>query len=145
MRHRPGSTLGQHYWGQVGLSISSLALPQDHSRMPNYRQSICFKYVRPLFTQMCQFSGTVLQARQNKTLRNKQELIWAAIFSIHVLDWRELKSVSALSKLSWPLLHKCSPSLHLDDLYCPVQSLEGEQSMVLAFYAGAQSAHVSQI
>ncbi len=41
------------------------------------------------------------------------------------------------------MLHKYSPSLHLDDLHCPVKSLEGEQSAVLAFYAGAQDAHVN--
>ncbi len=38
------------------------------------------------------------------------------------------------------------PALKLDyDLYNPVKSLEGEQSAILAFYAGAQNAHVSQI
>ncbi len=53
------------------------------------------KQIRPLLTQMCQFSGTVLQARQKKTLRNKQKSTWAAIFFFHVLNWRELKSVRA--------------------------------------------------
>ncbi len=34
---------------------------------------------------MCQFSGTVLQARQKENIRKKQKLAWAAIFFIHVL------------------------------------------------------------
>ncbi len=33
----------------------------------------------------------------------------------------------------------------MGDLFSPVKSLEGEQSAVLACYAGAQDAHVGQI
>ncbi len=39
---------------------------------------------------------------------------------------------------------KCSPPLHLGDLYYPVKSLEDEQLTVLSFYAGEQNAHVGQ-
>ncbi len=88
---------------------------------------------------MCQFSGTVLQARQ-KSIRKQ-----AKINFIRVLNWRELKSVRVASNFIWHLLHKYSPSLHLGDLQSPVKLLEDEQSVVLAFYAGAQNAHVGQI
>ncbi len=43
------------------------------------------------------------------------------------------------------MLNKYSPSLYLGDLQSPVKSLEGEQSAIVAFYAGAQNAHVGQI
>ncbi len=85
---------------------------------------------------MCQFSGTDLQARQ-KSIKKQTEIIWAAIFFIYILNWRESKSVWAVSKSTWHLLHKYSPSLHLGDLLSQVKSLEGEQSAVLAFYAPA--------
>ncbi len=68
----------------------------------------------------------------------KQISTWTAIFFIRVLNWRELKSIRAASKVTWHLLHKYSPSLHLGDLYNPFKSLEGEQSAVLAFYVRAQ-------
>ncbi len=86
-----------------------------------------------------------MQARQKKNIKKQKKLTWAAIFFIHVLNWRELKSVGAVSKFTWPLFHKRSPSLHLGDLLSPFKSLEGEQYAVLAFYAGAQNAHVGQI
>ncbi len=80
-----------------------------------------------------------------KAPRSKLTSSRAAIFFIHVLNRRELKSFRATSQFIWPLIHKYSPSLHLDDLNSPVKSLEGEKSTVLAFYAGAQNAHVGQI
>ncbi len=64
----------------------------------------------PIFRQF------ILQARQKKNIKKQKKLTWAAIFFIHVLNWRELKSVRAVSKFTWPLFHKCSPSLHLGDL-----------------------------
>ncbi len=64
---------------------------------------------------MCQFSGTILQARQKKSIKKQKKLTWATILFSHVLNWRELKSVRAVSKFNWPLLHKYSPSLHLGE------------------------------
>ncbi len=64
---------------------------------------------------------------------------------MHVLNWRELKSVTAASKVTWQLLYKYSPSLHFGDLQSPAKSLEGEQSTVLAFYTGVQHAHVGVV
>ncbi len=55
-----------------------------------------------------------------KALRNKQKSTWAASFFIHVLNWREWKSVRAVQPVS-PLC----------DLSSPVKSLEYEQSVVL--------------
>ncbi len=42
------------------------------------------------------------------------------------------------------MLHKYSPPLYLSDLYSQVKSVEGEQSAILAFNAGAQNAHVGR-
>ncbi len=68
------------------------------------------------------------------------------ILSGHFLhSYFELKYVRAVSKFTWHLLYKYSPSLHLGDLLNPVESLEGEKSAALAFYAGAQNVHVGQI
>ncbi len=60
-------------------------------------------------------------------------------FLIRVLNCRELKSVGAVSKVTWHLIHKYRPSLHLDDLACPFKSMEGEQSAVLAFDKGGSN------
>ncbi len=127
----------------------------DHPRPPpptrlglrGQRYRVLFsKNVRPLLTQRCQIPGIVLQARQKKiTLKNKQKLTWAAIFFIHVLKWPELKSVRAVSKFTWSLILQCSPFLHLGDLFSHGKSLEGEQLVGLAFYAGAQNAQIGQI
>ncbi len=64
---------------------------------------------------------------------------------IRVLNLREFKSVKTVSNFTWHLLYKYSPSLHLGDLLNLVKSREGEQSAILAFYVGAQNAHVGQI
>ncbi len=61
------------------------------------------------------------------------------------VNWRKTKSVWAVSKIIWHMLQLYGPSLHLGDLLSPVKSLEGEQSAVLEFYAGALNAHVGQI
>ncbi len=47
-----------------------------------------------------------------------------------------------MSKVIWQFLHQCSPSRRLGDLRSQFKSLEGEQSVDLAYYAGAQNAHV---
>ncbi len=60
---------------------------------------------------MCQFTGTILQARQEKNIKKQNKLTLAAIFFIQVLKWRELKSVRAVSKFTSPLFHKYSPSI----------------------------------
>ncbi len=56
------------------------------------------------------------------------------------LTWIEI----SLGSVTWHFLHEYNPSLHLGDLWSQVKSLEGEQSAVLAFYAGVQNAHVGQ-
>ncbi len=91
-------------------------------------------------TLLTPFSGTDLQARQ-KGIKKQAEIILSGHFFIHVLNLREFKSVRVVSKFTWPLLNKCSACLHLGDSLSPVKSMEGEQSAVLAFYAGAQDAH----
>ncbi len=40
------------------------------------------------------------------------------------------------------LLRFCSPSLHLNDSFSPSKPLGNAQSAVLAFFVGAQNAHV---
>ncbi len=60
-------------------------------------------------------SFTVLQAKQ-ESVKKQAEINIAAIFFICFLNWREMKLVRAASKVTWHLLHKYSPSLHLGDL-----------------------------
>ncbi len=55
--------------------------------------------------------------RDWKALIDKQKLNWVAIFP----SGFELKSIRAVSKVIWQLLHKYSPSLHLGDLLGPVK------------------------
>ncbi len=70
---------------------------------------------------------------------------WAATFFIHVLNWLELKSLTAVSKVIWQWLHKCSPSIHSSYWLSPFKSLESKQSsLALAFIEGSQNVHVSQ-
>ncbi len=45
----------------------------------------------------------------------------------------------------WRFAHLDLISVHMGDLYSPVVSLQGEQSVVLAFHVGAQNTHVGQI
>ncbi len=79
---------------------------------------------------MCQFSGTVLEARQkkkhNETSRNLFERPLSSFMFWIDLSWNELRAVL---KLTWPLL----------------ESLEGENSAVLAFFAGSHNANVGKI
>ncbi len=87
---------------------------------------------------MCQFSGTVLQARQ-KSIEKQAEINLSGHFFLSCLEFRVASNFTA------HLLHEYSPSLHLDDLKNPTKAIEGEKSAILAFYGGAQNAQVGQI
>ncbi len=67
---------------------------------------------------MRQFPGIVLHARQKSSKKQTgvNLLFILTIFFIHILNWPGLKAVRAAPKATWPLLHKCIPPLHLDDL-----------------------------
>ncbi len=78
------------------------------------------------------FSGTVLHASQKSVYEQPEVNL-----NGHFIHFECFKLT--VSKVTWHRLLKYSPPLHLGDLLSPVKSLEGEQSVVLAFYAGAQN------
>ncbi len=59
--------------------------------------------------------------------------------------WIDLKSLMAVSIVTWLFLRKCCPSFNLGDLLVHLKSLVHEKSAVFAFYAGAQNARLGQI
>ncbi len=91
---------------------------------------------------MCQFSGAFPVTEKNIKKQTEINLSFHFLNSCFELTWIEIGQGRLVT---WQLLHKCSPSPHISIYWIQFKLLEDEQSALIAFYAGAQTAHVGQI
>ncbi len=98
------------------------------------------KFSKQFYVSKTFINANVTEKRNKKSRDQHERPFSSFVYWIDVKWSHAYDAVRAASKVTWHLLQKHSPSLQLG-----YKSLVGEQSVVLALYAGAKTAHVSQI